>query len=404
MRPSCYALLAFVLSAHGAFAASDVPPFGQSRFPVCGVAVDPAVPVCREAAPIAPTLAEGASVRLDGNRLLIAYQGDAKSVQLIGELVPEPLARIDDKRWLRVLRIADPAAFYLRVGFLITPEAGMPRSQIVEVAGPAYVAPPPPRRRALQQLPINSKHMGGARMLRVWLSPNYSATASAPAHVVYIGDGAADMAQGLDARIAAGDLPPLVVVGLVPCNTATPEMTNPGCRNREYENEPIGSTRDPSVFLAHEKFFFEEVIPAIEQTFNVSRHPADRAVAGFSGGADWAVSMAMRHPALFSYAIVMSPSRGVYDVLPATPALPPINITAGVFEPDMVRGGGCLAGMLAQAGAPVRMTTLPYGHAAAMWHAVFAARVIDWLGGALPPATPGLVRAATCWPRVSQPV
>ena len=62
----------------------------------------------------------------------------------------------------------------------------------------------------------------------------------------------------------------------------------------------------------------------------------------------------------------------------------------------MVRGAGCLAGTLAQAGAPVRMTTLPFGHSDVMWKSVFQTQVLSWLGADLPPATPGLARAASC--------
>lgn len=392
MLAKCLLATSLAMLATSVQAAEVSPVPGPSRFPTCESS--PTAPVCRMEIAKFPSLKEGGQAWLDGDLLYISYKGDAKQVVLAGDFVPEPLPLVGQGEWLRVLRIKDPAQIRLRPMLMVTGPSGLLPPQQLDVAGPGYVRPKIVRPQEGQKtIVVESKHLQASRQLKLYFSPNYSA--GVPARTIYVGDGNIPLAWGMATGADHGGLPPFVVVGVVPCEgPATKDRMS--CRNLEYENVPVSQKGDPQKFAAHERFFIEEVIPAIEKEFNVSKKAADRAIAGSSGAGDWAASMAIRHPEYFSRAIVMSPSYGMYDRVTRGKPLPPMNFVVGVFEPDITRSTECLSGTVADAGATVSIEHLPYGHSMEMWGAAFRKHAAAWLKGQPVAPTVGVKRGAEC--------
>ena len=97
---------------------------------------------------------------------------------------------------------------------------------------------------------------------------------------------------------AAGELPPTIVVGV-----------HAGDRMREYGT---AATRDHEgrgdLAPAYERFIIDELVPYLEDRFNIYHNPGKRAVAGFSLGGLSAFDLAWRNPAVFGVAGVFSGS------------------------------------------------------------------------------------------------
>jgi enterochelin esterase-like enzyme len=68
----------------------------------------------------------------------------------------------------------------------------------------------------------------------------------------------------------------------------------------------------------------EEVIPMVEQSFKVSKRPADRAIGGLSMGGGLTMNVAFNRPELFRHVIIMSSGAGTpeqtYPAFFANPA------------------------------------------------------------------------------------
>ena len=154
--------------------------------------------------------------------------------------------------------------------------------------------------------------------------------------VVYIADGATvrDLAPMLDTLITRGDLPPMALVGVraARSNPTDPRTTNDRAREYVYGFDP-----DSTRFLAHERFFVEEVSAWAEQTLNVANTRAGRTIWGASNGGAFAVAMGLRHPNRFAHVIAASP---VYALIPHAASngpLPTFTLSAGTLE-QVVRG------------------------------------------------------------------
>lgn len=363
-----------------------------SRFPVCGESAQ--LPVCRVENVALPPLKDGASAWLEDGLLYIAYRGKAREVRLAGEVIPEQLPQVGDETWLRVLRIQEPDKASLRVALFIKTDDGPPKVEELTVAGKDVILPKRIRPNvARQTFTIESKFLPSPRRVEVWLSPNYKPGVAAK--TIYLADGVMRLATRLIEHTDALALPPFIIVGIAPCDTPAEPGQLP-CRAREYVGAPRDRGGDPDRFLAHDRFFTQEVIAKIERDFGLPSIAENRAVAGASSGGDWAGQMALLHPELFSYSMIMSPGMGLWAKPAARRPVPRVSIVSGIFEPDVGKMAKCWANSLAQAGASVTLTTQPFGHSEYMWEAAFFADAAAWLKGQLPPATKGLEHGSAC--------
>jgi enterochelin esterase-like enzyme len=176
---------------------------------------------------------------------------------------------------------------------------------------------------------IRSRFLPAPRGVTVYVPP--ARGAEPIAGVVYLGDGQSvrGLAAEVDTLVAAGRLPRLLLVGMH-CDTArgdgTPEQDG---RMLEYLSGIDDSTR----FLAHERFFLEEVLPWAERGYGAPTRPEQRAVFGFSNSAAFAIDMGLRHPDVFGRVLAFSPA-GKKPVLPTPMATPAAAffLLGGLYE------------------------------------------------------------------------
>lgn len=92
--------------------------------------------------------------------------------------------------------------------------------------------------------------------------------------------------------------------------------------------------------LAYEDYFYNELVPTIEETYNVGKDRAKRAVGGLSMGGYGTLYYAVQHHDMFCCAYAMSPAcyinglPNLFDLYPAAPAseLPDLTIEVGTED------------------------------------------------------------------------
>ena len=164
-------------------------------------------------------------------------------------------------------------------------------------AAPGFGAPtaPPQAGTVHERLVLDSEVMGAPVHYTVYLPPDYG-TSSRSYPIVYLLHGYSDDDTGwvqmgqmnriLDAAIADGTLPPMVVV-----------MPDGGVS--WYIDSADGEVPWESMFL-------QELMPHVEAGYRVRDARRFRAIAGLSMGGWGALTLSMRHPDLFAGAAAFS--------------------------------------------------------------------------------------------------
>ena len=151
------------------------------------------------------------------------------------------------------------------------------------------------------ELSMDSEILGGERKYAVYLPPDYeSSQRSYP--VLYLLHGGGDDQTGwvqfgevlhiADKAIYEGKATPMVII-----------MPDANTGRRGYFNDIKGEWR-------YEDFFFEELMPHVEQKYRIKSEKRYRAVAGLSMGGGGSFMYAMHRPDLFSSAAPLSASTG----------------------------------------------------------------------------------------------
>ena len=104
----------------------------------------------------------------------------------------------------------------------------------------------------------------------------------------------------LDAAIAAGRLPPLVVVGIA---------SDDGMRSRDLAPLPWSGS-DEARGAAYGEFVAATVVAAAEARFGIATERRCRAIAGASLGAVSALQIGLAHPERFGLVLALSPVLG----------------------------------------------------------------------------------------------
>ncbi len=155
--------------------------------------------------------------------------------------------------------------------------------------------------KVYDNLSMTSKILDMERKYAVYLPPSYeSSERSYP--VLYLLHGAGDDQTGwvqfgeiqhiLDKAIKEGKATPMIVI-----------MPDADTKIRGYFNSPDNKWR-------YEDFFFEELMPHVEQKFRIKGEKRYRAVAGLSMGGGGSFQYALHRPELFSSACPLSASTG----------------------------------------------------------------------------------------------
>lgn len=154
--------------------------------------------------------------------------------------------------------------------------------------------------KVIDNLSLKSEILGMERNYAIYLPPDYeTSTRSYP--VLYLLHGATDDHTGwvqfgeikhiTDKAIKEGNATAMIVV-----------MPDANTKQMGYTNTPGG--------WRYEDFFFEELIPHVENKFRIRKEKRYRAVAGLSMGGGGTFFYALHRPYLFSSACPLSASTG----------------------------------------------------------------------------------------------
>jgi pimeloyl-ACP methyl ester carboxylesterase len=124
---------------------------------------------------------------------------------------------------------------------------------------------------------------------------------------------------------------------------------------------------EPERFVAHEKFFVDDVRQWTESRFGVAL-PADRtAVFGVSAGGELALALGLRHPDVYGAVFCASPGGGYKSPSVMPSSLPRAYLVAGTQEPFFLENARRWADALTAAGADVVMHERAGSHGGAFW-------------------------------------
>jgi len=145
-----------------------------------------------------------------------------------------------------------------------------------------------------------------------------------------------------------------------------------------YLPEPLFSGTDGGPG-SYEQEFFSALLPFVEVDYMVSSDGDQRALAGISRGAVWALEMGLRHPDAFGAVAALSPAlslnqaREAYDPLRLAEGLggttPRIYIGAGDSDSALM-GAYQLRDTLRQEGAQYAFSVVPGTHDGTTWKAL----------------------------------
>lgn len=170
--------------------------------------------------------------------------------------------------------------------------------------------------KVYDNLSMKSEILEMDRKYAIYLPPSYdSSERSYP--VLYLLHGAGDDQTGwiqfgeiqyfLDKAIKEGSATPMIVV-----------MPDANTTLRGYFNSPDNSWR-------YEDFFFDELMPHVEQKYRIKREKRYRAIAGLSMGGGGTFQYALHRPELFAAACPLSASTGPLTLSDATNWIKRIN-------------------------------------------------------------------------------
>lgn len=217
---------------------------------------------------------------------------------------------------------------------------------------------------------------GEHRAICVWRPPG-SETQTLP--TLYAADGLIGLkilvADYRAALLAGAQIQPFLIV-------ATDPRANPEERAGEYIR---GWNGGAGGYRAHEQWVLSFVIPWAERTLRAAPDRARRAVGGFSNGGDYALSMALDHPDVFSGALIHSPVGAAPNWASGTGAGQRWVITGGREETHgSVRAtrplGEEVGRALRSRGDAVRVCVGGWGHEGRAWRQLSAGSLV-WLLG-----------------------
>jgi enterochelin esterase-like enzyme len=151
--------------------------------------------------------------------------------------------------------------------------------------------------KVFDQLSHKSKILKTDRNFAIYLPPDYD-TSQRSYPVLYLLHGAGDDQTGwvqfgevlhiADKAIAEGKVTPMIIV-----------MPDAFTTRLGYFNDIRGDWN-------YEDYFFEELMPYVEETYRIKREKRYRAISGLSMGGGGTFVYALRHPELFSSACPLS--------------------------------------------------------------------------------------------------
>lgn len=307
-------------------------------------------------------LAKGEHLSRRSDTLTFVYRGGAERVSLGGGL-QYPMSRVTGTDlWTLTLRIERLDELALSYEFYTLAPGDLSRVVLVEPVewrGPLAPAKPEEAENlkgTLTTREIQSVFLDVTRSLTIYEPP---AVAQQPiAGVVYMADGKSveRFAKVVEPLIVSERLPRLMFVGLHAAEGAQ--------RWHEYV---FWMARTRAAFLAHERFFIEEVIPLVERSAVVPRTATGRALLGYSNGADWAVATTLRNPGYFSSAIAFSPEWPARIEQPSEAYRISFFVGAGTLETMPHKNALGMSALFEEHGVGHTMRQQVAGHDMTLW-------------------------------------
>jgi enterochelin esterase-like enzyme len=240
---------------------------------------------------------------------------------------------------------------------------GLKNQDYLQYRGPE--APPKPGmvdalKGRVEDLEIDSPNLKSKRKLVIYVPSAPPPKAGYP--VVYMADGLSVYfyAHLVEKLIDDGKIRPVLLVG----------MANGGAlRGAEYLPDPKAM---PPEYLSHEAFVFNEVMPLAEKAYYASLRPQDRMSFGFSNGATWALSAALRHPGMIRHVAAFSIGmpKAYFDF--SNTGKLDLYLEAGRFEPSFFERTQAVCDKARQSRVKCGFMALYAGHDQAAWDIAFA--------------------------------
>ena len=319
----------------------------------------------RDPAALRARLGDGSlAVWSEDDVLHVLWRGHAESVQLGSGIQPRlwPVEGAGDM-WEASLRIRrlDEAV----ISIIVMPDlAGGDRHGAIPDQlvwrGPRAPAALPATERlggTMEEHTLDAVAFGAPRAVTVYRPPGDAGPL--PGCVLADGESARSFAHTLEPAILAGDVPPVLLVGVH--SAAEPGRPWPDRRGQEYLP---GHGRQR--FNAHLQFVTSEVIPWAASHLGAADGPWT--AAGFSNGGAWAIAAGQRRPDVF--ATVAAFSAGVVPqriTSRSRAARVRHYLAAGTLEAGFRRSTSQWAERLQRAGLPCRYQEWVGGHDHLWW-------------------------------------
>lgn len=382
------------------------PPYEWNRYPLCE-AVEAHVPapdnlearqrsIALEACQLPTDMISVSDVDagLDGRPLalvpdleqgaltILARHDDDASLGVLGTF-RMPLTEIEAGRYAARLRLADMDTALMTV-FLNADSPTIVTDPVVW-RGPS--APElAPRLTALkgrvEHHEVLSEAHGETRRIHVYLPPRHD-LAAGPYPVVFMADGAetAHFAHQVEAAIEAGDLAPLIIVGVLSGPAGVVEDMSDFPTDLRAADYLTGWYEGEPRAQEHQRFFADELTRWASEHFGASTQREERAVLGFSNGASFARDAGYRRGDKFGWVMAYSPGRGpIRSVEAIDHPRARFRFAAGRYEPGFLLSSELTHNALSEAGYDSRLTLFTTGHTRDVRDVVLA----DWLGEAFP--------------------
>ena len=117
-----------------------------------------------------------------------------------------------------------------------------------------------------------------------------------------------------------------------------------------------------------------------EHRYGASDKPEDRLITGYSSGAAWTISMAVRHPKVFGQAAAFSLGWSGAEKGVGEPGQPRLFLSAGSFETTYYKATLAVAEKARRSGGEVVVRKLVSDHDDAAWRPMLVEALRWWFG------------------------
>lgn len=303
----------------------------------------------------------------EGDVLHVLWRGEGEDVHLGGGIEPRlwPVDGAGDL-WEASVRIRNlPDAVITIAAFHLGGDDPTPSATTLvwrgPRAGPLRRRVVGPLRGTMEQHDVPASRAGSARPVTVYRPPGLDCSRPIVGCILADGQSTQGFAEVVEAAIADGSLPPVVLVGV---HSGAGHRSQGLLGDRRAQEYIPGWNRYR--FDAHLQFVTDDVIPWATRKIGAAR---TRWIAGgFSNGAAWAIAAAQRRPDVFG--AVAAFSAGVVPRrLTSRARAEGVRhyLAAGVLEPGFRRSTKEWAERLKRAGLPCHHHEWAGGHDPVWW-------------------------------------